>query len=138
MKKQVPQIAAIINNKTVIINQGSRNGVNKEDEFVIVDNPSILRDPTTKEILGIFKQYKQKLYVTQVEEKYSICTSIIKRRKIPQSYVDIIAKPLNSISTLHEEHSFGKEMRIDSNEINDVLSDYNYKKVHVGDRIKKL
>lgn len=138
MVKQIPQIATIIDDTKVIINQGSRNNVNVGDEFNIVDNKaSILKDPTTDEILGIFNQYKQKIYVTQVEEKYSICTSIIKKRKIPQSYIDIVSKPLDSLSIVQEESKVGKKMKINPNEINNVLSKYNYKTIHVGDRIKK-
>ena len=138
MVKQIPQIATIIDDTKVIINQGSRNNVNVGDEFNIVDNkPSILKDPTTDEILGKFNQYKQKIYVTQVEEKYSICTSIIKEKKVPQSYIDIVSKPLDSLSIVKEESKVGKKMKINPNEINNVLSKYNYKTIHVGDRIKK-
>lgn len=138
MVKQIPQIATIIDDTKVIINQGSRDNVNVGDEFNIVDNKaSILKDPTTDEILGKFNQYKQKIYVTQVEEKYSICTSIIKEKKVPQSYIDIVSKPLDSLSIVKEESKVGKKMKINPNEINNVLSKYNYKTIHVGDRIKK-
>lgn len=146
MKKQIPQIAAIINNKTVIINQGLRNGVSKNDEFDIIDSKSsILKDPTTGEVLGKFKQYKQRIYVTQVEDKYSICTSIFEKKELSDKTIEQMFNPLNlhpsifksDITNNYKKVTVGRKMKISPEETKDILAKYNYKTIHIGDHIIK-
>lgn len=139
-KEKKPQIVAIINDTTVIINLGSREGIKEHDKFDILDDDIItLRDPDTKEILGRFSQSKEKIFVREVHKKFSICVSQYKTINSP--LINSLMRPVNPLLrdvNNDEEKIIGRKLNIDSKEENNFLKKYNHKKVHIGDRVKLI
>lgn len=141
-KKNKIKIIAIINETTVIINAGTREGIKKDDKFNILDKKVYkLTDPDTHEVLDTFKKYKQKLYVKELHETYCICVSTYKKHIMPASSLALmksLTEPLNPFLKQDKESVkiIGKKMKIDPKEINDILSSYSYSTVHVGDVVK--
>ncbi|MDG2545205.1 MULTISPECIES: hypothetical protein [Lactiplantibacillus] len=137
-KQKKIRIIAIIDKKTVIINAGSDDGVNKKQEFNIIDNnPVIIKDPDTGEILDKFSRYKQKLYVKEVRQKYSICVSKYKASFVGASLASMV---INSESFIQpsdslEQKTVGSNLNVDDSEISNILSEYSYAKVHINDEV---
>lgn len=137
--KKYIKIIAIINETTVIINAGTREGIKNDDKFNILDKKVYkLTDPDTHEVLDTFKKYKQKLYVKELHETYCICVSTYKKHIMPASLMKSLTEPLNPFLKQDKESVkiIGKKMKIDPKEINDILSSYSYSTVHVGDVVK--
>ena len=65
------KIAEIIDEYTVVINQGHEHGVEEDMRFVIYDPGEEINDPDTGESLGKFEYVKAKVKVVNVQEKFS-------------------------------------------------------------------
>ena len=72
MHKIRGQIIRILDNKTVIINLGSRHGIRSRSIFSILAEPEVVVDPFTGEELGWVNVVKGKLGASQVYEKFTI------------------------------------------------------------------
>lgn len=134
-------IVAIINKKTVLVNAGKRDGVRKDNSFDILDQKKkTLKDPITGEILDKFYQKKQRIYVSEVHEKYSVCVSTYTTKTSNLYDFASIASPLSDIigSNTVKTEIVGKELNVEDSEIEDLLSEFNYAKVKVGDIVKKV
>jgi hypothetical protein len=70
------KVAAIIDDFTIVINRGNRDGVEDGGYFVIFKLGEEIRDSETGESLGIFEIVKARVEVRHVQEKMSTCCYI--------------------------------------------------------------
>lgn len=68
------KVAAIINDKIIVINRGEKDGVNEDMTFAIFVLGEELTDSKTGESLGNFEHVKAKVSVIHVQEK--MCSTI--------------------------------------------------------------
>lgn len=135
------KIAVINDDRTVILNVGSDDGVKKGQFYKIVDNtPAVIKDPDTGKVLASLKRFKQKIKVIEVYPTYSICTSVYKKKAGDNhSLASMIIESSNGMERLYKnnkyERTVGRPMNVESKEITPVLSKYSYSKVHVGDKV---
>lgn len=133
--KKIPQIVTIVDKKTVIINMGSEDGIKENDAFdILKKHPYILKDPTTGEVLGEFKQKKQRVYVKQLADKYCICISTYKQQIVVHDFLESIIPGV--VTT--DEKTIGQDMNVDEKELNDIVSEFDYSTIHVGDKVQKV
>lgn len=137
-KQKQFKIVAIIDDETVIINAGKRDGIMNNDKFNILDSKSQeLKDPDTDEILGIFKQVKQPIFAKDVQEKYSICVSRYKSQG-NSALASMILGTSRGAGTSNSEREIGKKMKIQPEEATESLTHYTYETVHVGDVVEHV
>lgn len=65
------KVAGIIDEYTVVINQGHEHGVEEDMRFVIYEPGEEIKDPTTGVSLGKLEYVKAKVEVVNVQEKFS-------------------------------------------------------------------
>ena len=65
------RVAEIVDEYTVVINRGHKDGVEEDMRFVIYGPCGEITDPETSKSLGTFEYVKAKVKVTYVSEKYS-------------------------------------------------------------------
>lgn len=66
------QVAAIINEREVVLNLGLTSGVSPGMKFRIMDQPTVVKDPSSGEELGIVSREKVRVKVVKVQPKLSI------------------------------------------------------------------
>lgn len=69
------KIAAILDDKTVVINKGSSHGVVKDDKFYIYSELGPFKDPESGEELGIHKKVLGSVVVDTVEDRFCIAST---------------------------------------------------------------
>lgn len=69
------KIVRILDKKTVIINLGSKDGVDKSTTFRILAEPEDIIDPDSGEKLGSVNVVKSKLKAQKVDEKFTIAST---------------------------------------------------------------
>src|SRR5687768_10988114 len=68
------KVAAIINERELVINIGANKGVRKGMKFkVLAGEVTEVRDPETDEVLGTIEQEKVQVRVIEVQNKLSVC-----------------------------------------------------------------
>lgn len=124
-------VVAILSNTELIINAGKINHINTTDYFDILENKEEqLIDPVNNEVLDTFKRKKQRVYVTEVRKKYCICTSeYIDKSPNHSELFNAIAKGTPMI-----QETVGRKMKIDKNEVHNILSKYSYSTIHLKDK----
>ena len=65
------KVAGIVDEYTVVINQGHKDGVEEDMRFVIYEPGEEIKDPDTDKSLGKFEYVKAKVEVVNVQEKFS-------------------------------------------------------------------
>lgn len=75
MAKLKGKIIRILDKRTVIINLGKENGIEKESIFSVYGKPEEIIDPETKESLGSVVLIKAKIRATQVFDKFTIAST---------------------------------------------------------------
>ena len=65
-------VCDIISNRRVVLNKGARDGISKDDEFVVFNLGEEISDPKTGESLGILEKIKGKGEVIHVQDR--MCT----------------------------------------------------------------
>ena len=73
------RIIRILDEKTVVINLGEENGVQRGLTFYILGEPEKVIDPITKEELGTVAVNKAKVEATQVFDKFTVATTPLNR-----------------------------------------------------------
>lgn len=68
-------VAQIVNNKTLILNKGSREGIQKGQEYIVYKLGDRIIDPETHEDLGQWEIVRGRGEIVVVEEKYSVLES---------------------------------------------------------------
>ena len=133
MKKT--KIIKILSEYRVVINAGSRDGVNPGDKFNIIDpNLRILEDPDTNEILDTFTGYKAYVLVEEVNEKYSICHSPV---EYENSFTDLFNKDILGGSNFFNSRESKKPLNVSEYDIDDIFNKYTDAIVSVGDEVEK-
>jgi len=69
------QVAAILNDRELVINIGEEAGVKTGMRFKVLDKPKLVKDPSTKEELGTVTREKIRVKVTEVHPKLSVARS---------------------------------------------------------------
>lgn len=73
-------IATILNEREVVINRGSKDGVEIGMIFkILAETPIPIYDPKTKEPLGKLDREKTRVKCIEIQERLSVCTTYIKR-----------------------------------------------------------
>ena len=67
------KVAAIIDDKIIVINCGSIDGVEENMRFAIFEIGEKIIDPETREDMGNFELVKPKVEVVHIQEKMSSC-----------------------------------------------------------------
>src|SRR5688500_11231837 len=66
------KVAAIMNERELVINRGAAHGVKVDMVFQVMDVPVAVIDPETKEPLGTVSREKIRVKVTKVEPRYAV------------------------------------------------------------------
>ena len=74
-KKIEGKVAKIVDDRTVVINRGSKDGVSENMTFAIVARGDEVTDPDSGESLGAWEVVKGQVKVTHVQEKLSVCSA---------------------------------------------------------------
>jgi len=69
------QVAAILDEKTVVINKGSSDGVSKGDKFYIYSEIGPFNDPNSGEELGVHREVLGSVVVDNLEERFCIAST---------------------------------------------------------------
>ena len=72
MSRIIGQVAAVMNERELVVNRGSEQGVRREMVFHVLDRPVPIIDPETKLELGTVCRPKIRVKVTKVENKFAI------------------------------------------------------------------
>jgi len=113
-------ITNILSHSDILMRGGLDKDIQKGDYFYILDEPTKITDPYTKEILGRTFQYKYMMQVVEVLENVSRLTTTEKTNLSRGSSENLLNRR--------------KPVRIDPNQdVSDVLSDFSYSAIKVGD-----
>ena len=88
-KEFICKVASIIDNKKIVINKGSNEGIHINQMFLIYKLGDEIIDPDTKEILGQLEIVLGRGIVTHVQEKIATLTSNI----VKQGQTRVIKNP---------------------------------------------
>ena len=106
------KIIRILDERTAIINLGTRDGVKEYSFFQILGEPEAVIDPFTKKELGKVTVLKAKLKTSQVYDKFTIATT----RWIQSNIKGL--RPFTGILGLMETETIDEgDMRVDHKEI---------------------
>ncbi len=67
------KVAAILNERELVINKGKIMGVKKEMIFGVLETREGIQDPDTGEVLGSVESVKIRVKVVDVQPKLSVC-----------------------------------------------------------------
>ena len=81
------KVAAILNERDLVINKGSEAGVKEGMRFKVVEPSLTVTDPDTQEELGSISKEKIRVRVTDVQPRFSI-------GKTYETYIDYVEPPL--------------------------------------------
>ena len=63
------KVAAIVNERELVINLGQNASINIGMIFNVLDEPTVVKDPETKEELDIIRRVKSKVKIVEVRPK---------------------------------------------------------------------
>ncbi|MFL2052021.1 FlgT C-terminal domain-containing protein [Leuconostoc mesenteroides] len=109
------KVIRIISNKAILIDAGWDSGVNKGDEFRIVQRGDEIFDPESGESLGFFDYIKIRLEVTEVFEMFSQLQLISRSSPISKSLSNMISQ-FSNISTNQIVTSY-RDLPVDTDQI---------------------
>ena len=66
------KVAAILNERDLIINKGADAGITEDMKFKVVDPEVEIKDPDTGEALGSISMEKVRVRIVEVQSKFSI------------------------------------------------------------------
>ena len=66
------KVAAILNQRELIINKGDKDGVKQDMKFKVIELEVEIKDPDTEEPLGTFSREKIRVKIGEVQAKYSV------------------------------------------------------------------
>lgn len=138
-KEKVFKVIAISDQRTLAINAGKIDGVTQNSKFDIMERKSMeLIDPDTAEVFDTIFPKKQRVYVSEVLEKYCICVSeytSITGSTATVASTAFAAAMLGSsrpASNHTKKRRIGTPMHVDAKEVSHVFS-YTHGVVHIGD-----
>ena len=118
-------VVQIIDDKTIVINAGTKDNVKVGDEFEIYFDGESIIDPITNENLGSYIIIKDCVKVTNVFDKISICKGLI-----------VSSPMLNTMTAISNLlTSEYKSLDVDKTDISGYGN--NTTKIKVGDKVRK-
>jgi hypothetical protein len=81
------KVIRILDERTIMINLGDKDGVTTENIFKIFGEPEEIIDPETQEVLGRLSVTKASVKATQVYERFTIAST----RWVERTYAPIIS-----------------------------------------------
>lgn len=125
-------IAAILNEREVVINRGSEDGVEIGMVFkILAETPLIIKDPKSHMSLGELDREKTKVKCIEVQERFSVCTT----------FIQWVHAGLNSyqspLKALMEDRTVVDTLRYDPKEKPQPISEHE-SFVKIGDRCKQV
>ena len=67
------KVAALLNERELVINKGETTGVKKDMIFGVLETREGIKDPDTGEVLGSVESVKIRVKVVDVQPKLSVC-----------------------------------------------------------------
>ena len=129
------KVAAIIDDATLVLNVGLKQGVKEGTTFLVVDEHAEIADPDTGEPLGNWEMVKARLVVTHVQER--MCT--VKAPTAPDDATLSSTRPLSAVMVEHSMGKFGERdqswKRMDVRSA-DVSGRPSFQPIAVGDRAR--
>ncbi len=95
------KIAKIVDERTVVINRGSKAGVREGMKFAIFSGGDAVTDPDSGEQLGTWEVVKGCVKTTHVQEKLSVCN-------VTETEQSAEEKPSKTLSSAMVDVSFDK------------------------------
>lgn len=92
------KVAAIVDDTTLVLNVGSREGVREGQLFAIVASHAEIFDPDSGESLGAWESVKGRVVVTHVQERMATARSPL---------ADEASAETGTLSAMMVRHSFG-------------------------------
>ncbi|WP_308888806.1 FlgT C-terminal domain-containing protein [Weissella confusa] len=125
------KVIKILDELRVIIRGGWNDGINKGDQFNIVERGEVIIDPETNENLGTLDFVKIRLEVVRVYEEFSVLSNMVTKR-IPSATQNAM---LSIMATVGQEKKVtsAEKIPVDESEITPPLVSESDKNVHVGD-----
>ncbi|MCK4828677.1 hypothetical protein KA005_73785 [bacterium] len=71
-KKITGKVAAIVNERELVINLGEKANIKIGMKFNVLDEPTVVKDPETKEELDVIRRVKIKVKIVEVRPKCAI------------------------------------------------------------------
>jgi len=71
-KKITGRVAAIINERELVINLGEKANIKIGMKFNVLDEPTVVKDPDTKEELDVIRRVKIRVKIVEVRPKCAI------------------------------------------------------------------
>ena len=87
------KVAKIINEYEVVINQGSDNGISKEDNFLVYNLGEELFDPDTKESLGHLEIICGRAKVKHAQDRLTTIISNVVEQRTGKRYIRKASNP---------------------------------------------
>ena len=119
-----PKVAKVIDDFTVVLNIGSKNGVSPNQDYVLYRIGDEVKDPDTGESLGILENVIGRGVITHVQENLSTLQS---------SKLTITGKKLLKNNSLYEALLSGSDEFFDA-----TKSPRPFEGAKVGDLAKKI
>ncbi|QEA54585.1 hypothetical protein [Leuconostoc citreum] len=121
-------VAKILNEKSIILAAGWHDGIDKGDEFNIVEIGKEVKDDSTGEILGTYDRIKVKVEITEIYESFSIAQKL---------------QRVSVLSPLVTTGAFGnrtiaQELPVSNEDIDPVILNDFDKNVRLGDVAVKI
>jgi len=125
------KVAQILNERELVINIGTKSGVKKGTRFIVLaESPLEIRDPDSKEPLGVLDREKVRVEASDVAENFSVC----------QTYETVVTGggfDIGSLSLFGPRREEPRTLRAASDSFPPPLSpEESY--VKIGDRVKEL
>lgn len=120
------KVIRIISETAILINVGWLSGVNRGDEFRIVQRGDEIFDTETEESLGYFDYIKTKLEVTEVFENFSQLQSVTTSTAISRSLSSMIGQ-LSHLSTQQSVTTYN-ELDVNAEDITPLTKNTNFDK----------
>lgn len=141
-KNRKIKIIKIIDETAFIINAGSDDGIEPNDQFNIIDSEGEqIFDPETNELLGMLNTSKGKIIADEVYPKMTITKTRRIAHRSTSPLTENLAIITNNYKRILGENSYDpvhyEELNVDQDQITGGLNQSNHP-IKVGDEVSKL
>lgn len=116
------KVVKIIDDETIVINAGKKNGIKLGNKFEIYDTGEEIFDPDTNESLGTLDTIKETVKAINVLPKMCICRHIV---------VTNFLEPIDNLNRVHP-----KMLNVETTQISGGLSSDT--KIRIGDKVRLI
>ncbi|MBJ7681558.1 hypothetical protein [Weissella confusa] len=142
MKTNLTVITNILDWNRVLMSGGSRDGISVGDVYAVDDDqPVLITNPATDEVLDAIWRPKELLVVSETKERYSILRKWTSKSRKPRPLSTLEIMGSKQFSLLNEEAAMvasNQKLNVDENDFNDVLSQTSGRTLRVGDTLRKI